>query len=226
MRLLILIFIALLFTACGGGGGSSSSGPSNTVTVGGIEFDVTSSDSAPAAWIGDIEYVYTGYGDWATYTLYIYLDDGFTVNGVPCLRQTVTLYDNTPSLVSTLFYYYAEAKNGHIYTLRQDSTNYTTPQIYLHDDLSMGSSWTETDPLTSDVHGYEVTGVLETTPNGGQSSAVTVEQLTVAVSGSIDVYYSSDLIPLEIGYINYDGVTGHFLLTAINPVLAPPVIAQ
>ena len=158
--------------------------------------------------------------------MYIYLDDGFTVNGVPCLRQTVTLYDNTPTQISIRFLYYAEAKNGNIYTLRADGTDYTTPQIYLHDDLTMGSNWIENDPVSGDTHGYEVTGTLEITPNGGQLSTVTVEQLTVSVSGSIDYYYSIDLIPLEIGYINYGGVTGHFLLTAINPVFAPPITAQ
>ncbi len=224
-QLFALLFIGLL-TACGGGGGGSSSSTSNTVTIGGIAFNITNSDDAPSAWTGDIEYVYSGYGDWAGYTLYIYLDDGYTVNGVPCLRQSVFLFDSTPTQISSSFYYYAEAKNGNIYTLRQDSTDYTTPQIYLHDDLLMGSSWTVTDPITTDVHDYEVTGVLETTPNGGQSSAVTVELVTLGVSGSIDYYYSSDLIPLEIGYINYVGTTGHFLLTAINPVLAPPILVQ
>ena len=207
--LIICVSICALFLiGCGGGKNS------NAVVIGGVTFDKTKSiATADAEWTSGNTYNYIGGGDLIGWTAHNTLDDGYTVHGVPCIRESSYMVSPADGTLATTYYYYADGTDGHTYILKEDDTIYVTPQIYLHKDIgTITTTWENEDAITGDVYTFVTTGLSETSPVASIESTVTLLHTSVDTVGTITYYASDNLIPLEIIYDSY-GVSGGTLVT-------------
>lgn len=212
MKMLNVAFYAVLtlcLVACGGssggGGGGGSTINKDMVTIGGVEFDKTTSlVGFDVAWTSGEAYAYDGYDDWADTMLHIDLDDGYNVNEVPCIREYTLLEDDGGGIISEVDSYYAISTDGHTYILQEGDHVFVTPLIYFHKDWDDDSvSWIVNNPIDGDDAVLEYEDFGATARWGGIAAAAAIRWRSDDTVGSYTTFYDETRIPVEIVFDDF-----------------------